>query len=81
MLQFGNYLMRNSVSGKHFCDYCKVKRAYRDFLHEGLNIYYFKKRSNVSCKKILINKAKQGYGVSDHYVNSLNISFVDMCCQ
>ena len=29
--------------------------------------------NNVSCKKILINQAEQGYGVSDHYVNSLNI--------
>ena len=24
-----------------------------------------------SCKKILINQAEQGYGVSDNYVNSL----------
>ena len=24
-----------------------------------------------SCKKILINQAEKGYGVSDHYVNSL----------
>ena len=24
-----------------------------------------------SCRKILINQAEKGYGVSDHYVNSL----------
>ena len=26
-----------------------------------------------NCKKILINQAEKGYGVSDHYVNSMII--------
>ena len=29
-----------------------------------------------SCKKILINQAEKGYGVSDHYVNSLKHLYV-----